>query len=107
MPGLIGAVQMLPGQDVTDVFHMLLSPMQRNGRLLSEICIAPNGRWALGRLHLGILQPSPQLTGNGSIKVLFHGDLSNEIELRKAVEGEGSWQSGDGIIPLIAALYRS
>jgi asparagine synthase (glutamine-hydrolysing) len=107
MPGLIGAVQRLPGHDVTDVFQKLLFPMQRNGRLQSEIYVAPNGRWALGRLHLGILQPSPQLTGNGSIKVLFHGDLTNETELRKAVEGEGSLQPGDGIIPLIAGLYRS
>lgn len=107
MPGLIGAVQRGPSQDVRSVFGKLLSPMRRGGRLCSEVQVAPDGQWAMGRVHLGILHPSPQLTGNGSVKVLFHGDLRNEAEVRALLKTQITPLAGDGVVPLIAALYRS
>ena len=72
MPGLIGMVERIPGQGVDPMFQRVLAPMQRGGRLLSETCIAPDERWALGRVHLGALQPAPQLVRSDSIQVLFH-----------------------------------
>jgi asparagine synthase (glutamine-hydrolysing) len=107
MPGLIGAVQRFPDCDVTDVFSTLLVPMQRHGHLQTEVCVAPDGRWALGRVHLGILHPAPQLTGDDALKILFHGDLTNEVELRQEVEAHGHVPVPDGIIGLVAALYHT
>jgi asparagine synthase (glutamine-hydrolysing) len=110
MPGLIGAIKRFPELAGTDIFRQLLCPVQRGGRLQHEVYIAPDDRWALGRLHLGILQPAPQLMGNatnGTIKALFHGDLTNEVELWKGLQAEGLQQPADGTIQLIAALYRS
>ena len=107
MPGLIGMVERIPGQGVDPMFQRVLAPMQRGGRLLSETCIAPDERWALGRVHLGALQPAPQLVRSDSIQVLFHGDLSNEAELRKQLELEGSRRQCPGIGSLIKALYQT
>jgi len=92
---------------MTGILAKLLGPMQRNGRLQQEVCIALNGRWAMGRLHLGILQPHPQLCGNSSLTVLFHGGLTNEAQLRRSLVADGTLQPQDTLIALIAALYRS
>jgi len=107
MPGLIGAVQRMPGQDVRSVFETLLSPLQRGGRLQTEAHVASDGRWALGRVHLGMLQPSPQLADEGPLWVLFHGDLYNETELRQALAAKHLPQPSEGTAPIIAALYRA
>jgi asparagine synthase (glutamine-hydrolysing) len=107
MPGLIGIVQPIPKQDVRSVFEKLLVPMQRGGRLDGETRIASDERWALGRVHLGTLQPAPQLDVNDSVQVLFHGDLSNEAELRKQLQLETCPRECEGISPLIKALYRT
>lgn len=107
MPGLIGVVQKTIVQDLRPVLKMLLAPMRRGGRLQSETCIAPDSRWALGRVHLGILQPAPQLAEENSIQVLFHGDLSNEAELRKQLEVESPCQRTEGVASLMKVLYRT
>src|SRR5262249_53767743 len=106
MPGLIGAVQRAPGQDVQPVFAALLAPLQRSRRLQSEICIAPHGQWALGRIHLGVLQPTSQLTGDARLQVLFHGELYNEIELRQMLATEHTALPDKNVGSLIRALYR-
>jgi hypothetical protein len=46
--------------------------MERGGRLSCETCVALDGRWALGRVHLGVLHPAQQLVRGDSIQVLFH-----------------------------------
>jgi len=89
------------------MFKTMLAPMQRGGRLLSETCIAPDERWALGRVHLGVLQCAQQLVSGDPIQVLFHGDLFNEAELRKQYEAEVSLGQCQGIVPLIKVLYRT
>jgi len=106
MPGLIGVVQKTPGQELKPVFETLLAPMRRSSRLQSESRIAPDGQWALGRVHLGTLQPAPQLTMRGSLQVLFHGDLSNEKELMNQLKVTSSIESGNNVASLIKALYR-
>jgi asparagine synthase (glutamine-hydrolysing) len=107
MPGLIGVVQRMPGEDVKPVFETLLAPMRCGEHLLNEVCVAPGNRWALGRIHLGVVQPTPQITGSGEVQILFHGNLSNEAELRAALEAEHVSQPGKGVGPLLATLYRS
>src|SRR5262245_13257738 len=107
MPGLVGAVQRTPGQEVRRVFETLLSPLQHGGRLQTEAHVASDGQWALGRVHLGVLQPLPQLTDSGPLWVLFHGDLYNETELRQALTAERLPQPAVGTAPLVAAMYRA
>ena len=55
--------------------------MARGGNLRTERLVDARGQWALGRVHLGVLQPEPQLAGSDAVRVLFHGDLHNAREL--------------------------
>jgi asparagine synthase (glutamine-hydrolysing) len=80
--------------------------MQHGHRLYSEMRVAPNAHWALGRVHLGTVQPDPQLTGDGPVQVLFHGELYNEAELRKSLQEQDMPQPDKGVASLITALYR-
>jgi asparagine synthase (glutamine-hydrolysing) len=68
--------------------------------------VAPSAQWALGRTHLGTVQPAPQLAEDGPVQVLFHGEIYNEAELRKSLQAEHTPQPGKGVASLIAALYR-
>ena len=105
MPGLAGVVQRTPvGEELA--FEKHLASMQNSPRLCSEMRVASNHQWALGRVHLGIAQPDLQLTGDGPVRVLFHGEIYNEAELRKSLQEQGCPQPGKGIASLIAALYQ-
>ncbi len=73
-------------------------------RLVNETSIDPQQRWALGRVHLGVLQPQAQLGGQGHVRVLFHGDLHNQRELEIALQASGDPVSGASAV--VAALYR-
>jgi asparagine synthase (glutamine-hydrolysing) len=106
MPGLVGVVQKTPALDVQPVFERLLASMQRDGRLQREIWVASDSRWALGRVHLGITQLIPQLTGGDDVQVVFHGDLYNETELRAEFDTAGVPQPGKGVASLLTVLYR-
>jgi len=106
MPGLIGIAQKTLEQNIRSVFGAGLTVMQREKRLQSESRIAHDDRWALGRVHLGVLQPTPQLTESDEVHVLLHGDLYNEAELRTLLRSEGAPSSGQGIGALLTALYR-
>jgi len=107
MPGLVGIVQKRPGQEIKAVFDRLLVPMQRGGRFQSESCVADNDQWALGRVHLGILQPATQLVTCDSVQVLFHGDLFNEKELMTQLKVRSPIEPGNSVVSLIKSLYRS
>src|SRR5262245_28856187 len=78
------------------IVHML-----RTNRLQSETHVAPNGQWALGRVHLGVLQPTAHLSGHGDLQLLFHGDLHNELELRQTLATEHQERLGAGTTSLI------
>src|SRR5262249_26453126 len=82
-------------------------PMQRDGRMVSETCIAVDGQWALGRVHLGILQRAPQLAEGEPVQVLFHGDLFNEAELRKQLALETRLPPDETSAAVIKALYQT
>src|ERR1044072_8554854 len=79
--------------------------MNRGGRLLSETQADPEKGWALGRVHLGVLQPKPQLGSRGPVHVLFHGELVNEDELQSILEKAGEPRA-DGAAAIVEGLYR-
>jgi asparagine synthase (glutamine-hydrolysing) len=83
----------------------MLKAMERGGRLRSESRTDALGRWAIGRVHLGVLQPAAQLAQDSSVHVLFHGDLDNEAELRTTL-AEFRVPPVSGAAATIGALYR-
>ena len=83
----------------------MLNAMARGGRLRAESLVDPRGRWAVGRVHLGVLQPQPQLAADAAVHVVFHGDLDNEQELRKTLDDMRA-APVTGAAATIAALYR-
>ena len=78
--------------------------MRASARTKEETEVGSEERWALGRIHLGTLQPAPQLGRGGSLRVLFNGDLHNFTELRSEIERRGERPPSDAC-DLIAALY--
>jgi len=107
MPGLLGIVETTPSRHLGATFEGMMAPMQRDGRLVSETCIAVDGQWALGRVHLGILQRAPQLAEGEPVQVLFHGDLFNEAELRKQLALETPLPPDETSAAVIKALYQT
>ena len=89
------------------MFERMLAAMQRGGRLRSESCIGPEDQWAVGRVHLGTLQPTSQLDRGDSVHVLFHGDLFNATELKKQLEFEAPRRQIESVPSLIRCLYRT
>src|SRR5262245_7517497 len=79
--------------------------MSRGGRLGGEKRVDAGRKWALGRVHLGVFQPDPQLAATGSIHVLFHGELVNEAELRSDLVDDGN-PPATGAAAIIERLYR-
>lgn len=105
MPGLVGLVQGGRRQDLKPMFDRLVAPMRRGAHFQLESCFAADGCWAMGRLHLGILQPRPQLTDGAAVQVLFHGDLFNETALRREIEQEAPVEGEASVAALIKHLY--
>ena len=83
----------------------MLAAMDRGGRLVTETRFDNEERWAMGRVHLAVLHPKPQLSRDRLINVLFHGDLHNEAEIRSTLERLGEPESND-TASVIEALYR-
>jgi asparagine synthase (glutamine-hydrolysing) len=71
------------------------------GSAHTEYRVDTQHHWAIGRVHLGVLQPEPALSPNDAVHVLFHGDLHNTEALRSLVTGDAS-----SIPALIRALYE-
>jgi asparagine synthase (glutamine-hydrolysing) len=93
-------------QDLDRRFDALFAAMNRGGRLVSETRVRPQKAWALGRVHLGVLQPKPQFQTDGGLQVLFHGELDNEDELQSVLVKAGG-QPVDGAAAIVAGLYRT
>jgi asparagine synthase (glutamine-hydrolysing) len=75
MRGLFGAISLHGAAPVC--LRAMLGPLvDVRGSEHVEIEDGSHGSWALGRVHLGVLQPARQLPGSGSLRVLVHGDLS-------------------------------
>jgi asparagine synthase (glutamine-hydrolysing) len=96
--GLIGTTSQ--HEDVrTDAFVRHLRALAGSGQI--EHHVDAQGRWALGRVHLGVLQPESALSARDTVHVLFHGDLHNAAELRRLLTGDGTT-----IPALIRGLYE-
>jgi asparagine synthase (glutamine-hydrolysing) len=81
MAGLLGIVRREPSPSVGQRFDSGLARMQRHRQLLTESRRDPHGGWAIGRSHLGVLQPAAQGSSAGPISVWLHGDVWNAGEL--------------------------
>jgi asparagine synthase (glutamine-hydrolysing) len=71
----------------------------------SESLVDDGLRWAIGRAHLGVLQPEPQLVRGGAAHVLVHGDIYNVDEIARLVDAVPR-DGRSGISSLLAALYE-
>jgi len=92
-------------QDLDRRFVAVFAAMNRGGHLVSETRVPPDRPWAIGRVHLGVLQPKPQLGADGPVHVLFHGALVNEDELQSTLDQAGE-PHADGAAAIIEGLYR-
>jgi asparagine synthase (glutamine-hydrolysing) len=101
VPGLFGIVRREPDPAIGRTFDRL-SGGGVSGRLHVERRIDEDQRWAIGRTHLGVLQPAPQLGGDGGAFVLLHGDLDNGEEL---AAGRHEVPRGDAAA-VVRARYR-
>jgi asparagine synthase (glutamine-hydrolysing) len=106
MPGLIGIVAPTATDGVETLFKTMLMAMEQGSRLQAETTVAPDGQWALGRVHLGIYHQKPQGGRDGVVHVLFHGRLDNEKELLAELGTNGRSPGGGGVQGMIAELYR-
>ncbi len=59
----------------------MLKTMERGGRATTEHAVDAHGHWAIGRVHLGLLHPEPQLPAGTNPRTVFHGDLTNRTAL--------------------------
>ena len=80
MPGLFGVVERTAHDAVGTHLGQVL---RADSSLRSESLVASDHHWAVGRTHLGALQPEPQLVAGHGVHVLFHGDaLGDDISAR-------------------------
>lgn len=105
VPGLLGVVGGRDSRGVEPEFGGVRSVMARGGRLIVESRVDASQRWALGRVHLGVLQPAAQLAGDGPVRVLFHGDLHNEAALQSSLRALGEPHLA-GAAAILGGLYR-
>jgi len=117
VPGLLGLVGSGETRGAGERFKRMVAAMDRGGRLVRETRVDENDSWALGRVHLGVLQPEPQLTladawsakasaeRRAAIHVLFHGELHNEDELAASIVRAGE-PAPTGSAAIVGALYR-
>jgi asparagine synthase (glutamine-hydrolysing) len=106
MPGLVGIIQRESRQNAHRAFETMLIPMRRRDSFKIEMRVGPCESWALGRVHLGVLQPAPQLAEEQKIQVLFHGELHNESEVAKYLETEGVSPRDNTMPSFLDALYQ-
>jgi asparagine synthase (glutamine-hydrolysing) len=80
--------------------------MDRGGRRVGETTHDPHQAWGIGRVHLGVLQPEPQLAAPGPVHVLFHGELFNAAEIGREIAKADGPATADSTTTIVAALYR-
>ncbi len=106
MPGLFGIVSSNPRSGVGNGPKQMHAAMDRGERRVSETVADPGGRWGVGRVHLGVLQPKPQLVHGAALQVLFHGELVNRDGVVSQLAGNsGNIDETDASV--VSALYRT
>ena len=79
MPGLFGIAGPSQPGTLQSSFDRILPAA--TGNLFRERLTDPLEQWAIGRTHLGALQPDAQLHTSEPVQVLLHGDLYNARQL--------------------------
>jgi len=102
VPGLFGITASNRAGTLQAAFSGVFTPA--TGTFQSESLIDPQGQWAMGRTHLGVLQPSPQLQPSEKVQVLFHGDLHNAAHIAARLQMPDAGARRDSA--LVRALYR-
>jgi asparagine synthase (glutamine-hydrolysing) len=102
VPGLFGITASNRTDTLQSAFSGVFTPAI--GTFQSESLIDPQEQWAIGRTHLGVLQPSLQLQPSENIQVLFHGDLHNAADLAARLHIHEAGTRRDS--SLVGALYR-
>jgi asparagine synthase (glutamine-hydrolysing) len=102
-PGVYGVVGRDGQPSVPTVFDRIMR--RCSGPLETEALVDPQGEYAIGRCHLGVLQPSPQLQDGAAVQVLFHGDLHNTDEVRRRID-PGDPRKAGSTSALVGALYE-
>jgi asparagine synthase (glutamine-hydrolysing) len=105
VPGLLGIVSRSPDADVAARFDVMRRHMRQGPRTTTETLLDPGGHWAIGRVHLGVLQPQRQLVEGERVQVLFHGDLQNAIALKATIRQKADVPL-DTVPACLTALYR-
>jgi asparagine synthase (glutamine-hydrolysing) len=104
MPGLFGTAQCTQRPD--DFKSLFGRASDRGSRPFEfESLVDPEHHWALGRVHLGVLQPEQQLDSRDEVHVLFHGDLYNRDEIERLVGATASERASKSS-GLVAGLYE-
>ena len=104
MPGLVGIVGPRDQGRIDSSFSAMIAPFRTKGDA-ADATTTPGKNWALGRSHLGILNAQPQPVGGPDVHVLFHGDLHNELDIRKELDDAGIFPA-PGAAHAVEALYR-
>ncbi len=103
MPGLIGHASATDAP-AGPAYEAMAAPMRRGRPSFREESLAAEvSRWALGRIHLGALNPAPQLRAGDTVQALFHGDLHNARALWRLA---GRDDDADDTAALLRALHR-
>ena len=100
MPGLAGIIQQTQESQPISRFERMLGRMQRHRPFVTEREEDPAGGWAIGRAHLGHLQPAAQ-GSVGDLTVWLHGDLWNTAAIARAEGLAPACSTRD----LLASLY--
>lgn len=102
MPGIFGIARRSPDDALPSIFSRMCDP-DAVPRRPTEVRVDAEGHWALGRVHLGGLQPEPQLNTNGDVHVLVHGDIYNRSDLHREL---GDPAIGTDAAAIIRELYQ-
>ncbi|MGH8057836.1 MAG: hypothetical protein ACREOH_11475, partial [Candidatus Entotheonellia bacterium] len=84
MPGLVGVMALSPEPQerarVTELLPGLLAPLRHQPGYDTDTYLDPQHGLAIARLHLGILNPSPQpyASPEAPVKVFLHGEIYND-----------------------------
>lgn len=114
MSGLLGVIADPSAGSIGSLFDAVLAGVRRHDGLHIETCVDEARHYALGRVHLGVLQAAPQLPElpggrteqvlNSRVHVLFHGDLHNTDEIRALLPADPS-REPQPAAALVGALY--
>lgn len=106
MSGLFGYIALNPRHPPCDVVEQMADVLRHRPWIAAEHA-APAPGLAFGRLHIGIFNRSPQPVSSpdGTVWLLFSGELYHQAARRAALERRGMLDTGGGDAALALAVY--